>query len=642
MTFRSFRVFAVLFVMLGVSIRTFGQTSPGAQSPPPIIPYGTVTVYLRTPDGRSLPDTAVPLIHLASIASGTPLPNFPTRSGEAWAFTGILGGYQYEVRVTANGYSPASATVNLPSWPGAMSSVIIFLKPLGDKLAVHPPGGSFILAPEPAKEIERALNDLNAHHVSSAKKHAKRAMKLAPTDPYVQYVMGMIFMDTGQFAEAKPYLEKSVSINPRAPAYLIALGTVRLRLGDDAGAVEMLSKAAPLAPKSWKTEWLLAAAYLGEKNYGQARDHANEAMRIGKRDAQPVEFLLGAAFAGLGDRPAAANMLDNFAKEFPSNPNASKALAWAKMLRAPSPMKAQPSQVAVLPVTARLNLTPELNSPSAPSIPQPPPEVPPSPNWAPPDVDAAKPFVIASATCPLQQVLRGAGEKAEQLVASLQEFSATEDFQAIELKHGDELEKPQEEQYQYLVLIHRTSPTTLSVKEVREKDSVPARLPGRISAVGTAALALAFHPIIQKDLDWKCEGLGTWDRESAWVIHFQQKANAPNVLAWFFDTKDSYPLPLKGRAWVSEQSDQVIHLDTDLVGPIKAIDLQREHYSIDYKAVPFRKHNVRLWLPEVVNAYVQYQGHFYHYYHRYTDFKLFWVATKEKIGSPKEKKTQRP
>jgi hypothetical protein len=262
-------------------------------------------------------------------------------------------------------------------------------------------------------------------------------------------------------------------------------------------------------------------------------------------------------------------------------------------------------------------------------------EVPPRPDWAPPDVDAVKPFVVTAATCSLPQILERAGANAELLVSTLQEFTATENFQEIEIKRDGQLEKPSGRAFKYLVFINQVSPQAFDVKESRNQGAAEVQLPGRLEDTGVPALVLAFHPIIQPGLDWKCEGLGTWDNQPAWVIHFQQKPKQPNVLSWFESPSHSYPLPLKGRAWVSERNGQVLHLDTDLLQEIQPIDLKREHFSIDYKQVSFHAHNVDLWLPENVDSYIQYQGHFLHYYHHFSDFKLFWVGASQKIGDPK-------
>lgn len=625
---------SALFMLLTVPAVSFAQ-APGPTSPggaPSIYgsSVGNVIVYLRTQDGDPLPQTAVPLIRLTSLGDGMPLPNSPSLDGDGWIFTGLAIGNDYEVRVSANGYLPGTETVGVPAMPGATSTVVIFLKRQDEQLVFRPPSGEFVLAPKAAKEIQRSLQDLQSNRTASAQKHAQKALDLSPGNPYVQYVMGMTFILSHEFAQAKPYLEKSVSIDPKEVQSLSALGNVRYRLGDDAGTIELLTKVVQMDKKSWRAEWLLADSYLREKKYTEARDHADRALKIDKQKTGQVQLLLGRALAGLGNREGAALAFKAFATEFPKDPNAKLAREWAQLMR-------QPLRPAVPLIVARPVASPMPNvASSITAAPEPPVEVPPRPNWAPPDIDAAHPFLVSGATCALPQILRKAGHHAEQMVRGLQEFSATEDFQEVELKHGDDLQKPSEHQFDYLVVIDRPSPQAFQVEEIREKDSVRAQLPGRIQDLGAPALALAFHPLIQKDLDWKCEGLGNWDDQPAWVIRFEQKPKAPNVLAWFSGAIHSYPLPLKGRAWVSERSGEVLHLDTDLVHGIKPVDLQREHFSIDYRPVAFRKHHVQLWLPDRVDTYVQYQGHFLHFYHRFSDFKLFWVGTTQKIAEPKE------
>ena len=563
-----------------------------------------------------------------------PLPSFPTRTGDGWAFNGLPVNNEYEVQVNANGYLPGSETASIPDLAGASVSVIVFLRPADQELVFRRPAGQFVLAPKPAKEVQRGVNDLQSGHFGSARKHVEKAMKLAPGNPYVQYVMGMTYVLPGQYAEAKAYLERSVSIDPNEAPSLSALGTVRYRLGDPRGAIEVLSKAVQSDPKAWRAEWLLATSYLEEKNYAEARDHAKRALAIDKQKAGEVELVLGRALAGLGDREGAAAAFDNFATRYPNDRNAAQAREWARTMRQAPVRQAQTGEASA---QERAPLPLETKGSIAGLAPQgPPPEIPPRPNWAPPDIDAAKPFVIAGATCPLAAVLSKAGKNAEEFVHSLQEFSATEDFQEIELKHGQELRNPSEHEFEYLVYITRPSPEAFSVEEIRQQASVRTQLPGKLQDLGVPALALAFHPVIQKDLDWTCEGLGTWGDQPAWVIRFEQNPKAPNVLSWFYAKSGGYPSPLKGRAWVSERTSEVLHLDTDLARPLEPVDLKREHFSIDYAPVSFREHNVRLWLPYSVDTYIQFQGHFFHYYHRYTNFRLFWVGTTQKIDLPKE------
>ena len=624
-----------LAVPIAASQQTQKPTAPARPTLPstisPAVSGATLVVYLRTQDGQPLPEMALPQIRIVS--AGVPLPTFPSRLGDGWVFSGLRANYDYDIEVTASGYVPGHERASIPDVGGGGVSVIIFLRPGGQELAFRPPAGQFVLAPKAAKEIERAVNDLESGHIAPAQKHAQKALKLAPGNPYVQYVMGVTYLLPGKYAQAKPYFEASVSMNPKEAPPLSALGTVRYRLGDYSGAIEVLSRAVQLDPKSWKSEWVLAASYLQERRYAEARDHARRALKIDGEKAGEVRLLLGHAEAGMGDREAAIAEFEGFANQFPKDPKAGQARGWAKMLKE-APVRqasaAEPETVAVSPL-------PVAPSASAASLvpPAPPPEIPPRPDWAPPDVDAAKPFLISNATCSLQQVLRKAGEKAEQFVRTLQEFSAVENFQEIELKRGGGLENPSEHDFEYLVFVDRPSAGSFNVREYRQRGSQERQLPGRIQDLGAPALALAFHPAVQPGLEWTCEGLGTWADQAAWVIRFEQDPAAPNILSRFYGPSRSYPLPLKGRAWVSERTGQVLHLDTDLVNAIQPIDLKRQHFSIDYAPVSFRERKLELWLPKTVDAYIQFEGHFLHYYHRYSNFRLFWVGTTEKVDLPK-------
>ena len=592
--------------------------------------FGAITVFLRDEDGKPLPASKiVPIIRIASTASSNPLPTVPDQTGESWLFEGIAVGDDYDILVSVPGYYNARERVRLPNRRGAAADVIVLMRPVDQELVYHPPNGNFALAPSAQKEIQHALDDLQHGQTQSSRKHTQKAMLIAPDNPYVEYVTGLTYALNQQFKEAKPFLEKSVSIDSKQPAALSTLGTVRYRLGDNAGAVQVLSKAVQLDGTMWKAEWTLAAAYLGEKKYAEAREHAEQALKIGKDKAGQAQLALGQALAGLGEREQAAKLFDKFAAEYPKDPNAATAVKWAELMRQPVKVNVSSTMSSALPPGAEMG-----------AAPAPPVEIPPRADWAPPDIDAVKPFVISGAACPLEQVLKTAGQNAEEFVSVLEEFSATEEFQTIEMKRDGALDKPSAQVYNYFAFVEHVTPTVFQVNEVREQRSLPATLSARVSDLGVPGLALAFHPTIQPNLAWTCEGLGKWNEQPAWVIHFEQRPDRPSVLASFTTPVHGYSMPLKGRAWVSEQGGQVLHLDTDLVNEIKPVDLKREHFAIDYKLVSFQKHNVALWLPENVDTYIQYQGHFLHQYHHFSDFKLFWVGTSQKIGDPKQ--TQKP
>lgn len=617
-----------------------GGQRPGGQRPGSGVASaaestGSITVYVRNENGGMLPSGLVPKINLTSSLLGFSTLPIPQTTGNGWVFSGLGAGHDYHVEVKLDGYQDGQESVFLPEMGGS-ASVIVFMKPVNPALVFRAPTGQFVLAPKAQKEVQAALRDLRDGKIPSAQKHAAKAAQLAPANPYVQYVMGMTLVLGKQLQDAKPHLEQAVTIDPTQPPALLALGSLRYQLGDDWGAIDALRKDVQLDGSSWQAEWLLANSYLRQHKFQESREHAEQALRVGKDKAGQVNLALGQALAGLGEREKAADAFEEFAKKYPRDPNAAFARREALDLRSAAVKLAAGSSA---PTGYSAPLATSTSSPSPPSslLPAPMFEVPPRENWAPPDVDAVKPPVASEDACMLSDVLKAAGTKAEEFVEDLQKFSAIEDYQATEFRPGGQIGNPVSRQYNYLVFINITSPRLIQVKEVRGQESTPIQLPGRLQDLGGPVLALAFHRVFQDDFDWTCEGLGKWNEHPAWVVHFRQRSDHPtSLLASFSSAYQQYAVALKGRAWVADNGGQVLHIETDLVNPIVPADLMREHFAIDYAPVHFRSHHVELWLPENVDTYIQYQGHFLHHYHHFSNFKLFWVGATQTISEPKE------
>lgn len=589
---------------------------------------GSILVYIRAEDGR--PYSGIPQINLIPEESGQTIQQTPRITGNAWAFSGLAIGTSYEIEVKADGYQVASQTVLVPDIEGGSASVMIFLKPVGSQMDFHPPTGHFLLAPRAQKEVEQGLKDINAGKSSSTQKHFQKALAMAPGNPYVNYLMGMSYLLAKELSKARPYLEESVSVDPSQEPSLLALGTLRFDEGDYPGAIQALSKAVQVDSSSWKSHWILCAAYLKQRDYKQAREHALAALKGSKGKASEVELLLAEALAGLGDRDGALKAIQSF---LGAHPDASPQIrAWAEELRKAPPV-GQTSTVMNVAERSTSTAPAEAAPGIAAVIPPAKAELPPDNNWAPPDIDAAKHFVIPEAACSLPKVLRAARKSAVQFVDTLQKFTATEEYQAVEVKRDKSLEKPESGTYSYLAMIEEPRPGTISVTEYRDQSASEQEMPGRLNDIGAPALALVFHPVYQDDFGWSCEGLSEWEGETAWIIRFEQRPDRPATLVALKTSSGWYPLPFKGIAWVGN-SGQVIHAEFDLVKPLREAELYREHFSLDYKPVTFKSHKVTLWLPENVDVYYQYRGHYLHHYHHFSKFQLFWTGASQKIGEP--------
>lgn len=606
----------------------------------------SISVFLRDELGQPLTVTPELTLHDSTGMGGYSLSE-AHQVADAWIFSGLDTGHEYELTVRAEGYQVDNEDVILPPIDGAQQHVVVFLNPIGQRKAAR---GGMILAPRAQKEVERGLKDLRAGQLESkdramkfesAEKHLTNALSIAPASPFVNYAAGMAYFLWQKLPQAEQYLAKSVSIDPRQPAALLALGAVRFQLNENAGAIEVLKQDVQLDAKSWKGQWLLANVYLREGNYAQAREFAERAMAIGKANATDAQLVLGDALAGMGEREKAIATFQDYLNKYPQDGRAAQIRAFVAQLEKPPEVVTTVAE-RVAAASGPSNITQAAALPLA-EIGAPAVELPPKENWAPPDVDAAKPFVVPGASCSLPKVMAAAAKYAGTFVTTLGNFTATEHYQSVEIKRDENLEMPLTRTYRYLAVVDKSDPHLIVASEFREPLSGATDIPELLVDKGAPALAWAFHPDFSGSFNWSCEGLGEWKGKSAWVIHFEQRSDKPTSRLQAFETATGeYMLPLEGRAWVAENGGEIVHLDTDLTHPMKKIGLLREHFSIDYAPVSFRTHKVVLWLPQDTDVYYQLDGHYIHHYHHYSDFKLFWVGSSEKIGEPNMQKSISP
>ena len=283
-------------------------------------------------------------------------------------------------------------------------------------------------------------------------------------------------------------------------------------------------------------------------------------------------------------------------------------------------------------------------------------------HWDPPQVDAPIPSLSATPPCVLPDVLRQAGQRAEELVDHLQNFIAHEQVRyeqtnspvmlGMSISNGiqqigsEQTEMSLTAKFDYIVDFGKKS-EPLHIHETRTPlvGTNDPRL-GVILDKGLPALALIFYPALRSDYEMRCEGSTQWNNQLAWVVHFRQmKGKRPRTVTMETPTEvhsltsnatEVRPLSLKGRAWIAADSGQVLHLETNLVNPIHMVELEENTFSVDYAPVKFQSQNVEIWLPQFAVAYTDYAERRMITEHTFSDFQLFSVQTQETIQKPKE------
>ena len=255
--------------------------------------------------------------------------------------------------------------------------------------------------------------------------------------------------------------------------------------------------------------------------------------------------------------------------------------------------------------------------------------------WDPPQVDAPVPGISAMPPCPLPDILKKAGERAQELIANLSDFNAHERIRYSQTDDLGVLEMSVDAKFDYLVDFGEKSEAH-TVHETRTPlaGSDKAHV-GEIADRGLAVLALLFNPNLQRDYEMRCEGFAQWNNQPAWVVYFRQNKEKPPRTFGIRTETQILQVSLKGRAWIAPDSGQVMHLETNLVQGIATIGLQSNAVSVDYALVKFQSRDVVIWLPQSATAYSDYGKRRIIIGHTFSDFQLFSVQTQQVIEKPK-------
>lgn len=257
------------------------------------------------------------------------------------------------------------------------------------------------------------------------------------------------------------------------------------------------------------------------------------------------------------------------------------------------------------------------------------------PRWTPPKVDAPLKSLSTTPTCDLVDVLEHAAAGAVALASNLEKFTAQEHIDYVMLDRAGMVENYDSGSFQYVYSMERQN-TGLASQEYRTplKGSHDFRQTGQ--QIGQAAIALIFLPDLQTDYEMKCEGMDERNGQLDWVVHFQQRKDRSNRVAIFWVNGLAHSGMLKGRAWISKENFQVVHLEASLMDGLPDIGLQALGLSVDYAPVQTPSGNLELWLPNRIAAYSDYDAHRTIFVHNLSDFELFAVETQEKIQEPKQ------
>lgn len=264
--------------------------------------------------------------------NGAPSDQSSTSRGRAFFIARTLG--DYTITVEAAGYKTAQKDVSLTVPIKAEIDVYLQRDGTISNVSVGVPGKP-VLAPKAKDALVKGLQALGADKLDEAQKYVGEAMKLAPGNPEVLYVQGMLHMKRANWAQAQSVLEKSNQFDPNQPRVLAALGMALCNQKKYEEAVPLLEKSLQLEPASgWETQWALGKSYYYREQYEQALKMAQQAHAAPHASAPQVDLLLAQCLTAVGRYEESAQVLREFLENNPRSPEAATARHWLDGLAA--------------------------------------------------------------------------------------------------------------------------------------------------------------------------------------------------------------------------------------------------------------------------------------------------------------------
>jgi len=524
---------------------------------------------------------------------------------------------KYNVEVSAVGFFTGHTVADIQNPANMVTSEVLMER---DPSAIDLDAADANMSPKASKEMKRAVKALKAGDLKQGQKRLQNTEKLAPSSPQLKFLFGYLYFQKKDFDAAQKYLSEAATINPRYSQALILLGRVQLLRQQYGDASKNLEKAVEGDPDNWMAYNLLADSYFKQQQYQKAAEEAQLAVDKGRRDGAAAQLVLGQALANLGRTPQAIAALEAYLDTAPKSATAPQAQELLRQLQQHQKIAAGASTAASETVIFKpVGDEDFLGDSKLPDT-----------AWQPPSIDRAPPPVAKGAPCPVENVIGGAGRGVEQFVDDIARFAAIEDLLHERL---DDLGNPTTKdtrKFDYAASISQPRPGTILVDEYRSEHYGMETLPDYFADKGFAALALVFHPAMRDEFQMECEGLGEWHGQATWLVHFRQRSDRPNHIQAYLVGNNTYPVSLKGRAWVTADKLQIIRIETEMINPLPEIHLLAEHQITEYGPVPFGKKKVELWLPKTAEVYMHFRGRRYYRKHTFEKYMLFSVDETQK------------
>jgi Flp pilus assembly protein TadD len=292
-----------------------------------------ITVVVHDPSGQPLSSTAMVRLFRGITPSGQQ----ETSRGVAEFVVTRLG--DFTVVVSAARYAEAHKDVTVDITGRTQVDVYLRGSPDAEGTAAVP--GRPVLAPKAKEALDKAIRALKENKLGEAEKYVGEAMRLAPGNPDVLYIQGVVHLNQHNWKQAQVALEKAAQLDPTSARTFAALGMALCNEGSYDAAIGPLTKSLQLDPAgAWETQWALAKSYYRLQRYDQALKASQEALQKSNGKAPEIALLVAQSLTAVGRYEDAAQMLRKFLRDHPDRAEAVTAQRWLDQLMASGNLRA--------------------------------------------------------------------------------------------------------------------------------------------------------------------------------------------------------------------------------------------------------------------------------------------------------------
>lgn len=232
-----------------------------------------------------------------------------------------LSGKLYQVIVTADGYQPASAQVDMQYYASRYPT--IYLTPAASKSTPpSPPGNTtdLVASKKARKEFEQGHAALEAKDAAAARKHFETAIATDPCYARALTELGVVLTIQGDLASAESSFQRSIHCDGEFLEAYLQLGILLDMEKKYAEGESVLERALRVAPVDWQPYYRLAAMHQHAGRYKEAEEEYRKAESLSPAVPAEVHLRLADAYLQQKDYDQADAEVQTYLRTSPSGP----------------------------------------------------------------------------------------------------------------------------------------------------------------------------------------------------------------------------------------------------------------------------------------------------------------------------------